>query len=427
MSTNAGKAVYMTAGVLAAIYAAAILLIYYFEGNIGGLLYPAIVSGVLCVFLIYMIVINSEKTIKQPFSAMFVVGCYLILCLLICFPNQYVNDFAVMYLISIPIAVFFGLRYSVVAICAILVLTIVSGNCNWTLEIQHVMYLLISCVLANGKRKKGLDLVAAVIAFLLQGILLAVSVGIHSFGIKTLITEVFVIVINSAMIPIVFRLSQLYEQTGLVAETEAQVDVETAESERQAKQEVEEDLLHNPMVSVPVDYSKYPYELSYLIQDDCEVAMRLRGLAPRAYKRDLEIADFARRISYHFGANSDLVYAVALYHDIERIYHGEPSAQVILPECLYRMIKRQVEKQAPQSLEELIVLLSNHVLAIYRYIEKNNSDISISKVIDNIFNLQLKKGHIISAGISMSQYHKMRHEFTEEFLHYIESKEGKSV
>ena len=173
---------------------------------------------------------------------------------------------------------------------------------------------------------------------------------------------------------------------------------------------------------VPIDYSRFPFDLSYLVSEECEVAKRISAVAPRAFCRAKEIAGFARRVSVKFGANSDLVYAAALYHDIAKIYVSAPTADVMLPECLYLMIKRQNEKQLPTSTEELIVLLSNHLLAIHHYMEKNASDISISKVIENIFNLQLKKGSIMSAGISMSLYHKMKQEFTNEFIVYLSEK-----
>jgi len=425
MSTNCGKTVYITVGVLSVIYAASLLVLYLFEGNIGGrLLYPAITSGVFCVFLIYMILTNSEITQRQAFSSLFITCCYLIVCLLICFPNQIVDRYALMYLVAIPIAVIYGLRYALVAISAVFVLMIISGGYNLSIELQHVMYFIIVCILANGKKKKGLDFVAAIISFLLQGILLLVSGKMMLFDVNLLFTEAIIISINSLIILIVYRLSMLQEQSAICNEATDEMLYDATTKKEFHKEEIPTEASVAP--AVEIDYSRYPFELSYLIQNDCEVAKRFRENAPRAFIRALETADFARKMAYSFGANSDLVYAAALYHDIERIYKDAPSAQVVLPDYLYKMIRRQIDKQAPQSLEELIVLLSNHVLTIHHYMEKNNSKISVSKVIENIFNLQLKKGHIISAGISMSQYHRMRNEFTQEFIRYLELKEGKT-
>ena len=424
MSTQNGKAVYITVSILAVIYAALLLVLYLFEGNIGGrLLYPAITSGVFCAFLIYMILMNSEITQRQAFSSLFVSGCYLIICLLICFPNQIIYDYALLYLVALPIAVFYGFRYAFVTISAVFVLMLFNGGYHPFFELQHAMYALIVCVLINAKRKNRQGFLTVLIALILQGILLLVSGKMNAYSTKQFIQETVIIAINSIVIPLIYRLSVLQEQSALLGE-EAEELCDAVETN---------EMPHQDTVGVPkathavvIDYSRYPFELSYLVQKDCEVAKRFQENAPRAFLRASETADFARKMAYCFGANSDLVYAAALYHDIERIYKDAPSAQVILPEYLYNMIQRQIEKQAPQSMEELIVLLSNHVLTIHHYMQKNDSKISVEKVIENIFNLQLKKGHIISAGISMSQYHRMRNEFTQEFIRYLQSKEGKT-
>ena len=416
MNTNAGKVVQRTIVLLAFLCAATIFLLYLFEGNIGGrLLYQAITSGVFCVFLIYVIVINSERLMQQPLSAYIMVGFYLIECLLLCFPNRYVEELALMYLIAVPVAGFFGFRYAFVVIAVTAVFTTLGSN-GAGLELQHIGYILIAAALASGRKSKGTDITSAVIAFLLQGVLLLLTRSSSAPDIVTFGKEIGIILINAVSIPVIYRLSQLKEQvqTAVQAQPES-----TASTEPVIVQEAAEPKpVHRPVLS----YSSYPLDISVLVCDDCEIIKYMRECSPRAVERAVEIAAFARKISYKFGANSDLVYAAALYHDVERIYKGIPGAETVLPEYLYTIVKRQNEKQPPASIEELIVLLSNHVLAIHHYMEKNNANISISKVIENIFNLQLKKGSIMSVGISMSVYHRMKQEFTNEFMLYLENK-----
>ncbi len=417
MNRKTGKAVGITAAILAAIFAASLFLLCLLDGNIGGtLLYQAITSGVFCVFLIYLVIVHSD-TVHQPFPAYMVTGFYLIVSLILCFPNRYTDDFGIMYLIAIPIAVFYGFRYSLVAITAAYVFICFSTVGNSAIEIQHVIYVVIVCAAGSGIRKKGADIISAVTAMILQGIVLLLSVNLSAAAVSIVFTEVIVIILNSLTVFVVYRLVRLNE---LIPELSDVMEMETDESIADNSAGMTTAPVRKE--EVPIDYSRFPFDLSYLVSEECEVAKRISAVAPRAFCRAKEIAGFARRVSVKFGANSDLVYAAALYHDIAKIYVSAPTADVMLPECLYLMIKRQNEKQLPTSTEELIVLLSNHLLAIHHYMEKNASDISISKVIENIFNLQLKKGSIMSAGISMSLYHKMKQEFTNEFIVYLSEK-----
>lgn len=433
MNTNTGSIVYRLTGILAALGAMTIILLYLFEGNIGGtLLYLAIASGVFCVFLIYTIIINARSLIQQPFSIYIVVGFYLIVCLLLCFPNRYMEEWALIYLIAVPIACFYGFRHAVVVILCATVLSVYSIGEIGRVEIQHIAYILIAALAASGKKQIGMDLLAAFAAFVSQGILLLVSRNVIAADTSSFLMEFGIVLINSFAIPVVYRLAALKETGQGAAEEKMAEETGTEQTEEQPVPVVtilpsesavlqEETAAITQTVQNPMMYG-YPMDISYLISEECVILKSMKEFAPRAFNRAMEIAAFARSISYKFGANSDLVYAAALYHDVERIYKEEPGAAVVLPEYLYTIVKRQNEKQPPISIEELIVLLSNHVLAIYHYMEKNNANISISKVIDNIFNLQLKKGNIMSVGISMSVYHKMKQEFTNEFLIYLEDK-----
>lgn len=415
MNIRAGRAVRITAAILVIIFAASLFLLCLLEGNIGGrLLYQAITSGVFCVFLIHLVIVHSDM-VYQPFSAYVVTGFYLIVSLLLCFPNRYADDFAIMYLIAIPIAVFYGFRYSLVAITASYVFMSFSTVGCSALEIQHVIYVLIVCATGSGIMQKGADVISAVSALILQGIVLLLSVNLSIADVSIIISEVIVLVLNSLTVLVVYRLVQLNElipDTSDAAEAHEMLPINVSEAANEPVKKEE----------IPIDYSRFPFELEYLVSDECEVAERINAVAPRAFSRAKESACFARRVSIKFGANSDLVYAAALYHDIAKIYTSAPTADDMFPEYLYLMIKRQNEKQLPTSMEELIVLLSNHLLAIHHYMEKNDSNISISKVIENIFNLQLKKGSIMSAGISMSLYHRMKQEFTNEFIAYLSEK-----
>jgi len=433
MNTNTGNIAYKLSGILAVLGALTIILLYLFEGNIGGtLLYQAIASGVFCVFLIYTCLIHSRTIAQQPFSMYLVLGFYLIVCLLQCFPNRYMEAFALIYLIAVPVSCFFGFRHAVVVILCAAILSVYSIGRIGRDEIQHIAYILIAALAASGIKTKGPDLPAAFTAFVSQGILLLLARNVVAPGMPSFLLEFGIITVNSLTIPVVCRLAVLKETGQAVAEeydiVEKDIEAETEEPILVSVLPFEETVdvsndvepMGPSVQSIPL--AGYPMELSDLISEDCVILKSMKECAPRAFERALEIAVFARRIAYKFGANSDLVYAAALFHDVEKIYKGEPGAAVVLPEYLHTIVKRQNEKQPPVSMEELIVLLSNHVLAIYHYMEKNNATISISKVIENIFNLQLKKGNIMSVGISMSVYHKMKQEFTNEFILYLEDK-----
>lgn len=417
MNTKQKHSVLLLAFILSAICAASIFLLYYFEQNIGGrLLYLAIASGVFCVLLIYILILNAEVLIQQPFSGYIITGLYLLVSLLICFPNQIVDNVGALYIIAIPLSVFFGFRYGLVTVLNLLVIVILGYGWDGSVEIQHVSYALIVCAVAAGQKNKRLDLLAALFAAALQFVLLLVGQN------RThMVYETVIICINAAMIPIVHRAAGLREQVNVNTEELFPDGVLLAVPEEVTDTSMIEAVVEDKKTTE--DLSKYPYSLSYLSSDACEVIQYLQAYAPKSFTRAKEVADFARTMALKFGANSELVYCVAIYHDIERLYKQAPDANVLLPEVLYRMIQKQNNKEAPGTIEELIVLLSNHVITIYHYMEKNGTNIAVEKVIDSIFNLQLKKGNIMAMGISMSLYHKIKQEFTNEFIGFIKNKQ----
>ncbi len=417
MNTKQKRSVLLLAVILSAICAVSIFLLYYFEQNIGGrLLYLAIASGVFCVLLIYILILNAEVLIQQPFSGYIVAGMYLLVSLLICFPNQIVDKVGALYIIAIPVSVFFGFRYGLVTVFNLLVIVILGYGWDGSIEIQHVSYALIVCAVAAGRKNKKLDIVAALFAAALQFVLLFVGQNRAH-----MVYETVIICINAAMIPVVHRAAGLREQFNENAEELLQEGLVEGVAEEVTDASMAKNNVEDKQVTE--DLSKYPYSLSYLSSDTCEVVQYLRTNAPKSFTRAKEVADFARTMALKFGANSELVYCAAIYHDIERLYRQVPGASVILPDVLYRMIQKQNNKEAPGTIEELIVLLSNHVITIYHYMEKNGTNVAVEKVIDSIFNLQLKKGNIMAMGISMSLYHKIKQGFTNEFIGFIKNKQ----
>lgn len=417
MNTKQNRSVLLLAVILSAICAVSIYLLYYFEQNIGGqLVYLAIASGVFCVLLISILILNAEVLIQEPFSGYMIAGLYLLVSLLICFPNQIIDNVGALYIIAIPVSVFFGFRYGLVTIFNLLVIVILGYGWDGSVEIQHISYALIVCAVATGKKSKKMDLFAAVFAAVLQFVLL--FAGTNKFN---MIYETIIICMNAAMIPIVHRVASLREQVNVNAEELLQEDMGVDKKEEFTDEEVMESNSVDKYGGQ--DWLKYPYGLSYLSSDECEVVQYLQMYAPKSFARAKEVADFARTMALKFGANSELVYCAALYHDIERLYKNVPGASVILPDVLYRMIQKQNNKEAPGTIEELMVLLSNHVITIYHYMLKNGTNIAVEKVIDSIFNLQLKKGNIMAMGISMSLYHKIKQEFTNEFVGFIKAKQ----
>lgn len=417
MNTKQNRSVLLLAVILSAICAVSIFLLYYFEQNIGGrLLYLAIASGVFCVLLIHILILNVEILIQQPFSGYMIAGMYLLVSLLICFPNRIVDSVGALYIIAIPVSVYFGFRYGLVTVLNLLVIVILGYGWDGSIEIQHISYTLVVCAVAAGKKSKRLDLLAALFVAVLQFVLL-----FSGTNKSHLIYETVIICMNAVMIPIVHRVAGLREQFNenteellqesmLADDTEDVADAFITDSNSADKHDVP-------------DLSKCPYALSYLSSDECEILQYLQTNAPKSFARAKEVADFARTMALKFGANSELVYCAAIYHDIERLYKQVPGASVILPDVLYRMIQKQNKKEAPGTIEELIVLLSNHVITIYHYMLKNGTNIAVEKVIDSIFNLQLKKGNIMTMGISMSLYHKIKQEFINEFIGFIKDKQ----
>lgn len=421
MNSDAKKMISFAAVSLFVIGAATIFLLFRFEENIGRqFCYLAIASGVLCVFLFLVMLLLAQKNVQRPSALYVTIGMFLIVCLFICFPNPYLDKLGLVYLLAIPIAVSYGFQYALVSVVAAFALTMLIGveASALAMELRYAMYATLSAVVASGRKERGFAWVLCLFAFVLQGILFLLT-GIPPRETHRFATELIVILLYSLAIPATYYLSILREMVTEESKTLSEAERILTE-ETMADAEAEGFVAFSTEEKTEPVAKERPLTMEQLLLEDCEIALRMQEVAPRAFHRAKEIARFAREIADKLGENDALVYAAALYHDVDRFYKGNPKA--LLPEYLYNMIQRQNNKQEPISVEELIVLLSNHVLAIHHYMERNNTDISTEKVIENIFNLQLKKGNIITAGISMSLYHKMKQEFTAQFVSYLSEK-----
>jgi membrane-associated HD superfamily phosphohydrolase len=149
----------------------------------------------------------------------------------------------------------------------------------------------------------------------------------------------------------------------------------------------------------------------------------MKECSQKQFERCEELAVLSGRIAKKVGAKEELTYVAALYCDMSKILQNditvtseELARENDFPEELIKIIQEQTEKDAlPSSMESAIVLITNNIITMYHFIMKNKKDVSMSKLIENTFQMHLKKGTIRSAGMSMSQYHKIRQEFYSEF------------
>lgn len=413
MELQSKKTLVISSGFLLGIDALFIVAFILFEGGSTRIISSLITSVLLCVTLVFFLFYYGYSFRSQPGLSWLLIGIYLLANIMLCFPNPVVTDLSLYYIILLPIAGFLNLRFSLIMLFGFFATyALLEGRLTMT-EILHVSYCLISCVLINGTRERKQPVQRILLGLILQLILLFLCINVKNIVISPY-TEGFILLIITC-VSILTVWMGIREQS-LTTQEESIMDESLPDIPNVELQ----------LTKVPVYEPSKPYGILYLVRKDSELLVQMKKKSGKSMERSQEIADFARHMAFRVGADCDLTYAIALYHDYGRIMQKENDVgasqinflvETGFPETLAHSINQQNDgNELPTSLEALIVMISNNIVTMYHFIRKSEKNVSIRKLIENTFQMHLKKGTIRTSGISMSMYHKLRQEFINEFI-----------
>ncbi len=174
-----------------------------------------------------------------------------------------------------------------------------------------------------------------------------------------------------------------------------------------------------------LDHAPYIQDTDYeiLCSLENELLMKLKRYSESLYKHSLQIGELSAKAAKVIEADEMLARAGGLYHEIGRmngknyIEEGQRLAdEYAFPKKLKDILREHnIKYDKPDSLEAVIVMLSDNVISTMEYIDSTGEQrFTPTKVIDNIFQMRLEKGTFDLSGISLIEYKKLKEFYQRE-------------
>ncbi|MCI6655765.1 MAG: HDIG domain-containing protein [Clostridium sp.] len=152
-------------------------------------------------------------------------------------------------------------------------------------------------------------------------------------------------------------------------------------------------------------------KMSNLLESDYELIRRLQAFSANLFIHSMRVSVMSMRVSQKMGYNSLLAKAGGMYHEIGRIKKEENYVEATndiayaydFPKCLTDLILQVCDKdEKPESREAMVVMLSDSIVSMIEYFEKNTdkSRPSKEKLIESVFANRQKKGNFDNCDIS---------------------------
>lgn len=161
-----------------------------------------------------------------------------------------------------------------------------------------------------------------------------------------------------------------------------------------------------------------------LCSPENELLLKLKQYSEPLYAHALQIADLSERAAKLIGAEESLARAGGLYHEIGKIngknYIEEGliiAEDYAFPKELKAIIKEHnIKQDKPNSVEAVIVMLSDSVVSTIEYLEKTNEHkFTTNKIIDNIFQMRMEKGTFDNAKLSLKDFKLLKEFYQKEY------------
>ena len=112
MEKAARKNIFVTAVLIAMVGAGITVLLYRFYKPEKLLFSPVSISVMLLLSLIFLLYRKAERIAEHPFFSWILVSAYIITGILLCFPNNYVYEYNLFYIVIVVVAGFTGLSFA---------------------------------------------------------------------------------------------------------------------------------------------------------------------------------------------------------------------------------------------------------------------------------------------------------------------------
>lgn len=145
--------------------------------------------------------------------------------------------------------------------------------------------------------------------------------------------------------------------------------------------------------------------------------------ATTSYYHAIDVGDLANLAAQKVGADSMIVQAGALYHEIGKSVSKDyiKSGVAIckqndIPDCISDIIIEHCLKiRNPQTIESALIMLADSIINSFNYVEANNQVISNDKVIENVMKVRLDSGALSECNMTLKQYNEIRKVFLSAY------------
>lgn len=169
---------------------------------------------------------------------------------------------------------------------------------------------------------------------------------------------------------------------------------------------------------------KYIYNYDLLINDNNELWIEIKKHSHSLYEHSKLIGELSEKAAEKIGADPKLSKAGGRFHEVGKIRQGDYmemnlkiAEEYSFPQELKDIInEHNIMHDKPRSVESAIVMLTDHLVSTLQYISKTKNNIySNDKIIEQLFQIRLKKGSFDESGLLVKDYKILKEFFIEEF------------
>ncbi len=153
-----------------------------------------------------------------------------------------------------------------------------------------------------------------------------------------------------------------------------------------------------------------------ILNEDCELMSELKSFSERLYIHSVAVGRMSEGVAKKMGYDSALAKAGGMYHEIGRIKKDEFEDFVKMTAEKYDFCNAltgliiQNYRKKPENKETAVVMLSDSIVSMVDYFEKNTDKTmpAKEKIIEGIFLNRLKKGNLSECDISDDELKKLK-------------------
>ncbi|MBO7401491.1 MAG: hypothetical protein J6U10_00715 [Lachnospiraceae bacterium] len=408
MEKAARKNIFVTAVLLTVIGACITFLLYRFYES-EKLLGPWTVSLMLLLSVVFLLYRKSERITEHPFFSWILVSAYLITGILLCFPNVYVSEYRLHYLVLVVVAGFIGLSFSLMMLLGTFLILLMTAGL--TLDAVLIALLTLITMLNVASEREKNDLFRQTIGVFAVEAVMVLLTGKFLNSTDTLLKGFMIILLYFILSMIVFLIRS---NNVLVWSAFNYSMFDEEEKPAELVPEEEKEILRE-------------YTIAELCSLETAYYKKLKARFPKTCDRDTKTGAYARKVAGYAGADIELVQCACTYRNLTKLCTENTDKEsfikgLMIPERLKTVIIREnTQDFRPSDFEEIIAYAAHETVSAYLYLKKQRTEVDVREIVESVCTLLLRKGIVRDCLLSMSLFHRMKQGLCDYFAEFFEA------